>query len=212
MIPFIWPGNNGYNSHNLMSFGAESLNRFALRYSLPVLLLALSGGVSAVGLGDLRGQPALGDRMQLEIDLLGAEKQKLDAGCFRLVQPSGEGDLPWLKKAVFNVRKGTHPVLEIRSDVPLREPIMQLSVQLGCGHEISRDYIIMASPQKTERPIVAERAQPEAALSSDRPIVRQPVRVRSVKPAVVDSSPRLPHRVAERPLTSSEFPDRLILS
>lgn len=212
MIPFIWPGNNGYNSHNLMSFGAESLNRVALRYSLPVLLLALSGGVSAVGLGDLRGQPALGDRMQLEIDLLGAEKQKLDAGCFRLVQPSGEGDLPWLKKAVFNVRKGTHPVLEIRSDVPLREPIMQLSVQLGCGHEISRDYIIMASPQKTERPIVAERALPEAALSSDRPIVRQPVRGGSVKPAVVDASPRLPVRRAERRPASSGFPDRLMLS
>jgi Tfp pilus assembly protein FimV len=54
--------------------------------------------------------------------------------------------LPWLRKAAFAVRKAGDQVLEIRSDVPLREPVMQMRIQLGCGHEISRDYILMASP------------------------------------------------------------------
>lgn len=212
MIQVIWPGNNGYNSNNLMSFGAVSLNRFARRYSLPVLMLAFSGGVSAVGLGDLRGQPVLGERMQLEIDLLGAEKQKLDASCFRLVQPSGAGDLPWLKKAGMSVRKGAQPVLEIRSDVPLREPIMELVVQLGCGHEISREYILMASPQRGDQPVVRERRLPEVALPADRPQARPPARVRSVAPAVVDAPPRLPTRRAEKRPVASAMPDRLMLS
>lgn len=195
-----------------MPFGAVSLNRFALRYSLPVLMLALSGGVSAVGLGELRGQPALGERMQLEIDLLGAEKQKLDAGCFRLVQPSGAGDLPWLKKAVLNVRKGAQPVLEIRSDTPLREPIMQLAVQLACGHEISRDYILMASPPRGDQPVVGDRRVPESALPFERAQVRQPVRVRPAAPVVVDVPPRLPIRRAERRSAAGRIPDRLMLS
>ncbi|UCV18303.1 type IV pilus assembly protein FimV [Ferribacterium limneticum] len=212
MIQVIWPVNNGYNSNNLMSFGAVSLNRFARRYSLPVLMLALSGGVSAVGLGDLRGQPVLGERMQLEIDLLGAEKQKLDASCFRLVQPSGAGDLPWLKKAGLSVRKGAQPVLEIRSDVQLREPIMQLAVQLGCGHEVSREYILMASPQRADPPVAKERRQPEVALPADRPQVRPPAKVRSVASAVVDAPPRLPTRRAEKRPVTSGMPDRLMLS
>lgn len=212
MIQVIWLGNNGYNSNNLMSFGAASLNRFARRYSLPVLMLALSGGVSAVGLGDLRGQPVLGERMQLEIDLLGAEKQKLDASCFRLVQPSGAGDLPWLKKAGLNVRKGAQPVLEIRSDAPLREPIMQFAVQLGCGHEISREYIIMGSPQRGDQPVAKERRLPEVALPVDRLQDRPPARVRSVAPALVDAPPRLPTRRAEKRPVASGMRDRLMLS
>ena len=195
-----------------MSFGAVSLNRIALRYSLPVLMLALSGEVLAVGLGELRGQPALGERMHLEIDLLGAEKQKLDASCFRLVQPSGADDLPWLKKAVLNVRKGARPVLEIRSDTPLREPIMQLAVQLGCGHEISRNYVLMASPQQGEQPVLAERRQPESVLPTERAQLRQSARVRSVAPATVDAPPRLPIRRTERRPAASGIPDRLMLS
>ncbi|UCV24196.1 type IV pilus assembly protein FimV [Ferribacterium limneticum] len=212
MIQVIWPGNNSYNSNNLMSFGALSLNCFARRYSLPVLMLALSGAVSAVGLGDLRGQPVLGERMQLEIDLLGAEKQKLDPSCFRIVQPSGAGDLPWLKKGSLSVRKGAQPILEIRSDVPLREPIMQLAVQLGCGHEISREYILMASPQIGDQPVVRERRLPEEGLPADRPQVRPPARVRSIAPAAADAPPKWPTRRAEKRLATSGMPDRLMLS
>jgi len=213
MIPVIWLGNNGYNSNNLMSFGAVSLNRFARRYSLLILLFTLSGGVSAVGLGDLRGQPSLGERMQLEIDLLGAEKQKLDAGCFRLVQPSGSGDLPWLRRATFIVRKGAQPVLEIRSDDPLREPILQLAVQLGCGHEVSREYIIMASPGGVDAlPAVVSRPSAVASLPADRPQVRHPVRVRSVAVAEDDTPPRLPTRRAEKRPVPRGLPDRLMLS
>lgn len=195
-----------------MSFGAVFLNRIAHRYFLPVLMLAFSGGVSAVGLGDLRGQPVLGERIQLEIDLLGAEKQKLDASCFRLVQPSGAGDLPWLKKAALSVRKGARPVLEVRSDVPLREPIMQLAVQLGCGHEVSREYVLMGSPQRGDQAVADKNQLPEAASRADSPQIRPPARVRSVAPAMVDTPPRLPTRQTEKRRAASGMPDRLMVS
>jgi hypothetical protein len=212
MIRVICQTNNSYNSRNLMSFGVASLIRFARRYSLPVLMFALSGGVSAVGLGDLRGQPVLGERMQVEIDLLGAEKQKLDAACFRLVQPSESSDLPWLKKASLSVRKGAQPVLEIRSDVPLREPIVQLAVQLGCGHEVSREYVLMASPLGVGPLPAEERRLPEAALPSERQPVRHPIRVRSIAPAADDAPPRLPTRRSEKRPVARGLPDRLMLS
>lgn len=199
-----------------MSFGAVSLNRFALCCSLSVLMLAVSGGASAVGLGDLRGRPVLGERLLLEVDLLGAEKQKLDASCFRLVQPAGSGDLPWLKKAGLSVHKSTRHVLEIRSDVPLHEPILQLAVQLGCGHEISREYILMASPRGGAESVVGELSLTEAAPPEARPQVERPVRIRSTTPAAVDALPspasrRIPKRAERRPALRG-LPDRLTLS
>ncbi len=212
MIPVIWPRNNGYNLNNFLSLGAVSLNRFVLRYSLPIFLLSLSGGVSAVGLGELRGQPALGERIQLEIDLLGVDKQKLDSSCFRLVQPAGSADFPWLKKAVLNVRKGAHPVLEVSSETPMREPIMQLAVQLGCGHEISRDYTLLASPVRgTTSPPPAPRAA-EIDARTLQPAVRRPVKVRSTAPAAAEAPSRLAPRKLEKSPRALPMADRLMLS
>ena len=116
------------------------------RTTISLLALLISGQASAVGLGELRGQPVLGEALRLEVALIGADRQRIDASCFRLLSPAAGDDLPWLRKAAFAVRKAGDQVLEIRSDVPLREPVMQMRIQLGCGHEISRDYILMASP------------------------------------------------------------------
>jgi hypothetical protein len=195
-----------------MLFGVLSLNRFARSYAVLVFTLALSGGASAVGLGELRGQPVLGQPMQLEIDLLGAEKQKIEAACFRLVRPAESEDIPWLKKASLSVRQGAQPVLEIRSDAPLREPILQLAIQLGCGHEISRDYILMATPPEgAPSPVIAPRL-PEVAMPEARQQVRLPVRARAAAAVAVDSPPRLPVRRSERRQPPSASQDRLMLS
>lgn len=212
MIPVIWLINSSYNSNNLLSLGAVSLNRFALRYSLPIFMLALSGSVSAVGLGELRGQPALGERIQLEIDLLGSDTQKLDASCFRLVQPAGGGDFPWLKKATLRVRKGARPVLEIASDTPLREPIVQLAVQVGCGLEVSRDYILLASPQGDTSLPTAERHSQAVESRPLAKVVRKPVRVRSVAPTSIEAPARLAPGRANKPSRDVALPDRLMLS
>ncbi|AXS80391.1 FimV family protein [Dechloromonas sp. HYN0024] len=190
------------------------MSRFARRYALLVFVLTLSGGASAVGLGDLRGQPVLGQPIQLEIDLLGVDKQKIEASCFRLVQPSGGDDLPWLRKAALTVRKGAQPVLEIRSDNPLREPILEMAIQLGCGHEISRDYMLMATPPGSGvAPVVAARL-PETALPPERQSVRSSVRgaFASSPSPVVAAPPRLTPRRAERRPKASPVRDRLMLS
>lgn len=194
------------------------MNRLAFRCSLPVLLLALSGAAYALGLGELHGQPSLGERMRLEVDILGEGKASLDSGCFRLVQPAGGGDLPWLKKATLSVRKGSPSVLEIRSDVPLREPITQIAVQVGCGHEFSREYMLLASPSPTVR---------EPASQSAVPAIERPVAARSSASSARAAAPRVrepssrqqaeaPQRLAPRPVDrrvqSGAMPDRLLLS
>jgi hypothetical protein len=190
------------------------LDRVLGRASISLLALLLSGSASAVGLGELRGQPVLGQGLRLEVVLLGMEQQRLDASCFRLAQPASADDLPWVRKAGLSLRKGTETVLEIRSEVPLREPIMQMRVLLGCGHEISRDYVLMASPARdalaSAAPARQEYVGGEPPAS---PVERRPARNRSAVPAVVDEAPvRLAPRRTEKRRTAPLMPDRLILS
>lgn len=189
------------------------MNSLAFRYCLLLSLLALSGGASAVGLGELRGQPNLGEQLRLEITILGGDKQGLDTNCFRLVQPEGGSDLPWLKRASFSLRKGTPQVLEIRSEAILREPILQLAVQLGCGHEVSREYMLLASPEKSD----ATASAIQRPFSDDAPlraprITPQATLPRSAIPDTLKSAPRLMPRRVEKRSVPRGLPDRVMLS
>lgn len=188
------------------------LNRMGFRFSLPLVLFALSGSVSAVGLGELRGQPSLGDRLRLEIELLGTDKQPVDPACFRLVRPAGSDDLPWLKQASLSVRKGTPQVLQIRSEIPLREPILQVAIQLACGHEISREYMLLASPAREGGVPAEPRAGVEVPTVPASRSVQRPPRVRPAQTDVVEPPPRLMPRKAERRPAPNRSPDRLMLS
>ena len=184
------------------------------RFFLPFVFLPFSGGVAAIGFGELRGQPALGERPRLEIDLLGTERENLDVNCFRLVQPVDAGDLPWLTKASLSIRKAIPPALEIRSEIPLREPILQLAVQMTCGIQISREYVLLASPLKDgvtplhERP-VAQNVPLRPSIAGTSPVTRpHPVATDHVESA----SRRLPLQHTERRPISAGLPDRLMVS
>lgn len=146
--------------------------------------------------------------------LLGAEQQRLDASCFRLVQPTSTDDLPWVRKASLAVHRGAATVLEIRSEVPLREPIMQMRVALGCGHEISRDYVLMASPAREATASAAPvRRESYGSEPPARPVERRPARIRPAAPPAVDEAPvRLAPRLAGKRRAASDMPDRLVLS
>lgn len=183
------------------------------RYSVSILTL-LAGNAWAVGLGELRGQPALGERIRFEVSLLGAEKLNLDPACFRLVQPSGSSDLPWLKKGGLNVRRGTPPVLEIRSETPLREPILEVGIYLGCGHEVSRDYVVMASPVGAATQPIAEPRLLEIAGGQSVQAEVQPSssRLRRREPREPEAHLVPVRKRQEKRSPATALPDRLLLS
>ena len=129
-----------------MSVGFQSVNKSTFRVLLSAVFIALAGEAVAIGLGELRGQPALGERPRFELDILGASAGSLDPGCFKLKQPAGDDSLPWLKQASFSVRRGDPPVLEIRSNTPLTDPVLAVAVFVSCGHDIVREYLVFVSP------------------------------------------------------------------
>ena len=129
-----------------MSLGFEAVKNSTFSFPMIAALIALSGEATAIGLGELRGKPALGDRPRFEVDLLGAGTGSLDSGCFQLKQPAGSDGLPWLKQATFSVRRGNPAVLEIRSATPLTDPVLAVAVNVSCGHDVVREYVVFASP------------------------------------------------------------------
>jgi len=188
------------------------LNRLAFRCLLPVLLAALSGAAYALGLGELHGQPSLGERLRLEVDILGEGKASLDSACFRLVQPASGGDLPWLKKATLSIRKGSPSVLQIATEAPLREPITQIALHVGCGLEFGKEYVLFASPVSQtapEKPAVSLLARPQVA----KPPVSRARSQRSgdLPVQAVVSQHLVPLPAGKRRLASA-LPDRLLLS
>ena len=194
------------------------MNRLPFRPFLPLALLIFSGSAAAVGLGELRGQPDLGERLRVEIEVLGAEKLALENGCFRLISPAGGDDLPALRAAVLEYRSSPKPTLIVRSHAPLREPILQLAVQIGCGHEVSREYMLLASPAREQSlalpsaPLIAPSPAATASTSLAEPSVRKAPRVRA--PALVPTeAPKLlaPRKTAGFP-AGRPMPDRLLLS
>jgi hypothetical protein len=188
-----------------MSLGCDLVNRSISRISLIAALLVLGGEAAAVGLGDIKGVPALGERPRLQIDILGGEKAGLDSGCFRLKQPGGDTGLPWLRQGTLTLRKGKPPVLEIRSHLPLNEPMLAVAVHVACGYDVTREYVVLASPPSgqaltemaplpreadtapsrvanVERPVAARKAPPPVA----------PIAAPSVAPAAVPVASKAP--------------------
>jgi hypothetical protein len=160
-----------------MSLGFESVKNSTFRFTLIAALLALSGEAAAIGLGELRGKPVLGDRARFEVDLLGAGTGSLDSGCFQLKQPAGNVGLPWLKQATFSVRRGNPAVLEIRSVTPLTDPVLAVVVNVSCGHDVVREFVVFSSP-------------PGARLADESTTLRAPAATPAKAPRRLAAAPR----------------------
>ncbi len=191
-----------------MSLGSETVNHSIFRFSLIAALIALSGEAAAIGLGELRGKTALGDKPRFEIDILGAGAGTLDSSCFRLKKPAGDDDLPWLKQATFSVRRGHPPVLEIRSSVPLADPVLAVVVYVSCGHDVVREYVVLASPPigRATEPAPRVRvpaATPAPALRREAGAVRA---APSPQAAVGARPPAAPAAVTSQPAEPAKVP------
>ena len=188
-----------------MSLGLRQVNRNVFRFSLAAIALAISGQALAIGLGELRSSSALGDRPRLEADILGDNKSLLDPACFRLVKPSGDDSLPWLRRATFTVRKGNPAVLEIQSDTPLNEPALAVAVSVACGQDMVREYVLLASPP-TGRALMAMEpaAKPHRATSASALEPRERVGFPKV-PAPV--APKVPLEAGKAPIQAGSAED-----
>lgn len=122
------------------------------RLWLPASLLLCGHSIPALamGLGNIDVRSGLGQPLSAQIELYDAP-QRLDAGCFRLLQ--SQNDLPFapLKAAIkLQQNQNGHARLEISTYQPLNEPIVLLNLVADCEQQISREYTLLLDPPLIE--------------------------------------------------------------
>ncbi len=187
-----------------------------------MLGLTVSGHAVALGLGELRSQPVLGEPLRLQFELLGDNKVLPDERCFRLLPPQAMDELPWLKQGSFSIRPGKLPLLELTASQYVNEPVLQLTLHVACGHEVTRTYLLLASPPR-QRAAVDSEQRAESPSSAATPVreKRRSPRGGSAGPGASlagdDAAPAKQPAPAPKKLTRAGavkpgLPDRLQLS
>ncbi|MFA7269596.1 MAG: hypothetical protein WC073_09660 [Sterolibacterium sp.] len=145
-----------------------------------VLSLIVAGSAFALGLGNSSGQAILGQSLLIEIPLLGSEDGIPAVECFKVRPPMAEIESSFvLRNAQLRVvaERGRAKLI-VASPSPVREPVVEFGVTIGCGFEISKDYLLLtAEPAKIVLP-------PEAIkLPAQTPVESQSNLAASAKPA-----------------------------
>lgn len=164
-----------------MSLGCDEVNRSTKHLALLAALAALTGEAAALGLGELRGAPALGERPRLQIDILGSDRLATNPECFRLVRPSSDSGLPWLKQGTLRVRPGKPPVLEVSSHMPVTDPLFEVAIQVSCGYDSTREYVVAVSPPSSAA-LKASSALPKTEPAPASAVRRAPLAVPAPAP------------------------------
>ena len=140
---------------------ASQLSQYAA--GVLALLLAMTGNALALGLGNLSGQAILGQPLLIEIPLLGSDSLAPSADCFKIRHPLMEIENAYvLRNAQLQLlgERGRYRLV-VTTSAPVREPVIEFGVAVGCGFEISRDYLLLSS----------EPTKPPATVVSPPPVV-----------------------------------------
>ncbi len=180
------------------------------RFLLTTALCLTSGLAAALTLGEARTSSRAGERVVVEIDYSLAPDETLEAGCIHFARPRESGGAAVIQGAV-SVRGGAAAAILIRSTQFVETPEIRLAIQVGCGFDLRREYVVrlaaagLAEAAPVEAPMqpmlrqrspvgsvaeaIAPRPAPRANASTATPeskLVREPVSPRKHPPAKGD--------------------------
>ena len=119
----------------------------AARRVLASGIAALSSTAFALSFGGEQVTSYLGQPLRLAIPLLGATGDSLEARCFRVVTPSRNDGLAVVSQARIELQTTSNPpLLIIRSNRSVDDPVVRVGVEAGCDNPIRRDYTLLLDP------------------------------------------------------------------
>lgn len=116
------------------------------------LSLIVTGNVFALGLGNVSGQPTLGQPLSIEIPLLGSDNRTPSVECFKIRHPMAEIESTFVLRdaQIQLIGERGQAKLVVTTAAPVHEPVIEFGIAVGCGFELSRDYLLLTSePAKT---------------------------------------------------------------
>lgn len=141
-----------------------------------------SGAASAVGLGEINLHSRIGETLRADIPVI-AGGESLDAACFTL-GPVPNADLPVITSARTRLVRTGQDYRLILTGKAIDEPIALISLRVGCGMDLHREYVLLPAP-----PPSAHDSEPAAA---PMPREAQPRRPRAERFSENESSSGTP--------------------
>jgi pilus assembly protein FimV len=134
-----------------------------LRLSITFIALAMAGPAMALGFGDFRANPLLGQPLNLALPVSLAEGETLTSECASAEVQSGDSRLQpgTVRVRVTQGRDGSEAIIRVSTTVAIDEPVINITVSAGCPTRITRTLVLLADP-----PLVTVAAAPGAAPES----------------------------------------------
>lgn len=142
---------------------------------IAVIALVGSASASALGFGSIRSSVVLGQPLNLAIPVSLAEGETLAADCASAEVTAGEGRLPpgTVRVRVTQGRDASESVLRITTTSVVDEPVVNVTVSVGCPTRLSRTLVLLADPP-TVTPAIAEAPALPVAGGAGRPAATAP--------------------------------------
>lgn len=150
--------------------------------------------VNAIGLAEVVQQSALGESLRVVIPVIAnsddASDDNLSGECTKLVAPPGdrsESDVPQLTSGRVSLErsaKGTQ--LVVTSGRPINEPVLALTVQVGCRDSIRRQYTLLLDPPAIDTPMAEATGLTQETIPSELPRAEALVATPYAEEAAVD--------------------------
>jgi hypothetical protein len=189
------------------ALSSSAANRRLLSVTLG--LLAALGGIevaNAIGLSDITQQSALGEPLRIVIPIIVSDAgegavNNLSSDCAKLIGPTGdrfEADIPHLTTGRVSLQRDAGGVqLVVATSRPIYDPLLAVTVQVGCTDTIQRQYTLLFDPPgigssiaevSHSTPEVIAGESPFGETRVARQIVEPPINAPSSRPSTVSRS------------------------
>ena len=150
------------------------------------LSLAPSAAVHAIGLGGFEVQSSLGQRLRMVVNVTARADETVDASCFKVNPYTVASDgLPQLTSAQIALeRVNGAPRLIVTSPKSINDPIVRLSIEVGCETTLRRDLTLLLDPA----PSINTAAEAAGPASTPATPPQQPAATRIPAPAAGTSA------------------------
>ena len=161
-----------------------------------LICLALCGAnAHALGLGSIALQSGLGRPLQARIPVYGLAADDTGASCLKIRLLALDGSL--LARPLAELSgSGAAAVLNIRTVASVNEPVVTVSIEMGCTNSVKRDYQILLDP------VPATAQQPVSVLPAARPARAERAALPPL-PAVEQPDPAIAPTTAAAPASAA---------
>ena len=99
----------------------------------------------AIGLGELHIQSGLGQGLQANVRLLGAEANEINRSCIRVKIATAEGVF-LAQAAISIIEMGRGKGISMSTEFQLNEPAIKITVDVNCEVQLHRDFLVLLDP------------------------------------------------------------------